>query len=101
MIDRDFLRGFIKLYAFSLAADGEVYGLKILEEMNQHGFSLSPGTLYPALHALLREQDVTVHQRMVEGKNTQVLPAYSKRPARTEGSEGASAHAGEYRVSMT
>jgi hypothetical protein len=23
MIDRDFLRGFIKLYAFSLAADGE------------------------------------------------------------------------------
>ena len=29
MIDRDFLRGFIKLYALSLAADGEVYGLKI------------------------------------------------------------------------
>jgi hypothetical protein len=78
-----------------------VYGLKILEEMNQHGFSLSPGTLYPALHALLREQDVTVHQRMVEGKNTQALPAYSKRPARTEGSEGASAHAEACRVSMT
>lgn len=55
MIDRDFVRGFIKLYALSLAADGEVYGLKILEEMNKHGFSLSPGTLYPALHALLRE----------------------------------------------
>jgi DNA-binding PadR family transcriptional regulator len=63
MIDRDFIRGFIKLYAFSLAADGEPYGLKILEEMNQHGFSLSPGTLYPALHALLREGDVTMHQR--------------------------------------
>ena len=29
MIDRDFLRGFVKLYALSLAADGEVYGLKI------------------------------------------------------------------------
>jgi len=43
MIDRDFVRGFVKLYALSLAADGEVYGLKILEEMNKHRFSLSPG----------------------------------------------------------
>ncbi len=68
MIDRDFVRGFIKLYALSLAADGEVYGLKILEEMNKHGFSFSPGTLYPALHALLREGDVSVRQRMVGGR---------------------------------
>jgi PadR family transcriptional regulator, regulatory protein PadR len=68
MIDRDFVRGLIKLYALSLAADGDVYGLKILEEMNKHGFSLSPGTLYPALHALLREGDVTVRQRLVGGK---------------------------------
>ena len=41
MIDRDFLRGFIKLYALSLAADGEVYGLKI-GEMNKHGFFAEP-----------------------------------------------------------
>lgn len=68
MIDRDFVRGFIKFYALSLAADGEVYGLKILEEMNKRGFSLSPGTLYPALHALLHEGDVTVRRRMARGK---------------------------------
>jgi len=68
MIDRDFVRGFIKLYALSLASDGEVYGLKILEEMNKRGFSLSPGTLYPALHALLREGDLTVRPRMAGGK---------------------------------
>jgi PadR family transcriptional regulator len=68
MIDRDFVRGFIKLYALSLAADGEVYGGKILEEMNKRGFSLSPGTLYPAFHALLHEGDVTVRQRMAGGK---------------------------------
>ena len=68
MIDRDFVRGFIKLYALSLAADGEVYGVKILEEMNERGFSLSPGTLYPALHPLLHEGDVTVRRRMAGGK---------------------------------
>ena len=67
MIDRDFLRGFIKLYALSLAADGGVYGLKI-GRMNKHAFSLSPGTLYPALHSLLRGGDVAVRQRMVGGK---------------------------------
>ena len=41
---------------------------KILEEMNKRGFSLSPGTLYPALHALLHEGDVTVRRRMAGGK---------------------------------
>jgi DNA-binding PadR family transcriptional regulator len=68
MIDRDFVRGFIKLYALSLTADGEVCVGKILEEMNKRGFSLSPGTLYPALHALLHEGDVTVRRRMAGGK---------------------------------
>ena len=68
MIDRDFVRGFIKLYALSLAAEGEVYGLKILEEMNKHRFSLSPGTLDPALPALLHEGDVTLRRRVAVGK---------------------------------
>jgi DNA-binding PadR family transcriptional regulator len=36
--------------------------------MNKRGFSLSPGTLYPALHALLHEGDVTVRRRMAGGK---------------------------------
>lgn len=93
MIDRDFVRGFVKLYALSLAADGEVYGLKILEEMNKHRFSLSPG---PA--ARRGRHRAPAHGRR---KNTQVLPAYSERPARTEGSKRVSAHAGACRVSMT
>ena len=68
MIDRDFLRGFIKIYTLWRAGQGDVYGLQILEEMKALGFNLSPGTLYPALHALLQERDVTVHERVVEGK---------------------------------
>jgi PadR family transcriptional regulator PadR len=85
MIDRDFVRGFIKLYALSLASDGEVYGLKILEEINKHGFSLSPGTLYPALHALLHEGDLTVRPADGRRKNTQVLPPYGERSTGTGG----------------
>ena len=56
------------MYVLWRASDGEVYGLEVLNEMRKLGFALSPGTLYPALHSLLREQDVTVRERLVNGK---------------------------------
>jgi PadR family transcriptional regulator PadR len=68
MIDRDFARGFIKLYVMARAAKTAVYGLQVMEEMNEMGFSISPGTLYPALHALEREGDVIVTKSVVKGK---------------------------------
>lgn len=68
MIDRDFLRGFVKIYTLWRAGQEEVYGLQIAEEMKELGFELSPGTLYPALHALRAERDVTVRDRIVDGK---------------------------------
>ncbi len=68
MIDRDFLRGFVKIYTLWRAGQEEVYGSQIAEEMKQLDFELSPGTLYPALHALLGERDVTVRGRIVDGK---------------------------------
>ena len=68
MIDRDFMRGFVKLYTLWRASRGEVFGMEILDEMRELGFTLSPGTLYPTLHALLNERDVTVIKRKVRGK---------------------------------
>ncbi len=68
MVDREFIRGFVKLYALWRASKGDVYGLGILSEMRELGFDLSPGTLYPALHKLLRERDAVVRRRVVGGK---------------------------------
>ena len=68
MIDREFQRGFIKLYALWRASKGEAYGVQIIEEMRELGFRVSPGTLYPVLHTLLEEEDVTVTDRVVNGK---------------------------------
>ena len=68
MLDRDFLRGFIKIYTLWRASKGEVCGQEIMDEMRELGFTLSPGTLYPTLHALLKERDVTVARRVVNGK---------------------------------
>ena len=78
MIDRDFMRGFVKLYTLWRASNGEVYGVQIMQEMRDLGFTLSPGTLYPALQALLRERDVTVSKRTVQGKVRKCYRATAK-----------------------
>ena len=78
MIDREFLRGFVKLYALWRSTKGGVYGAQILEEMQALGFRLSPGTLYPTLHKLLREQDVAVTSRVINGRMRKVYRAPPK-----------------------
>jgi PadR family transcriptional regulator PadR len=78
MIDREFQRGFIKLYALWRASKGEVYGVQIIEEMRLLGFKVSPGTLYPVLHTLLEEKDVTVTGRVVNGKVRKCYRASAK-----------------------
>ncbi|MBI1361885.1 MAG: PadR family transcriptional regulator [Alphaproteobacteria bacterium] len=34
------------------AAEGDLYGSWMIEELAHHGYKLSPGTLYPMLHAM-------------------------------------------------
>lgn len=68
MIDREFLRGFTKLYALWRASKKEAYGMAILKEMREVGFDLSPGTLYPTLEKLRREGDITWRRRIVGGR---------------------------------
>ena len=78
MIDREFQRGFIKLYALWRASKGEAYGVQIIEEMRELGFRVSPGTLYPVLHTLLEEKDVTLTERVVNGKVRKLYSATAK-----------------------
>jgi len=78
MIDREFQRGFLKLYALWRASKSEVYGVQIIEEMRALGFKVSPGTLYPVLHALLEEKDLTLTDRVVNGKVRKCYRATAK-----------------------
>jgi PadR family transcriptional regulator, regulatory protein PadR len=68
MMDREFQRGFLKLYVLWSASQGETYGVRIMEEMRELGFKVSPGTLYPVLHSLLEEKDLALTERLVNGK---------------------------------
>jgi PadR family transcriptional regulator, regulatory protein PadR len=49
---REFYPGMIRLHILHHAAQEPVYGVGIMEELARHDYRLSPGTLYPILHAM-------------------------------------------------
>jgi DNA-binding PadR family transcriptional regulator len=49
---REFLRGAVQLHILHHAAEGEIHGAWMSRELAEHGYDISPGTLYPTLHRL-------------------------------------------------
>ena len=49
------LSGFIRLHILHHAAEHLVYGHWLMEELREHGYRISPGTLYPMLRGLERD----------------------------------------------
>lgn len=47
--DKEIRLGIWKIHILHHAAERDVWGLWLLEELAEHGHDLSPGTLYPAL----------------------------------------------------
>ena len=48
----DLLSGFVRIHILHHAAEGQVYGQWLIEELARHGYRISPGTLYPMLQAM-------------------------------------------------
>ena len=65
---RDILRGFIKVHILFHATQEPVYGLGLIEELARHGYHLSPGTLYPLLHAMQQDGYLVSQEEVVGGK---------------------------------
>jgi len=68
-LPRDLFLGFVKLHILHHAGREPVYGLWLIEELGRHGYRLSPGTLYPILHALEQEHLLACETRVVAGKS--------------------------------
>jgi len=68
MLDREFFLGFIKIHILYHASKEPIFGVEIAEELARHGYSLSPGTLYPTLHRLEKEGYLKSSSKVVEGK---------------------------------
>jgi DNA-binding PadR family transcriptional regulator len=45
----------IRLHILHHAVEGSLYGQWMIEELRRHGYRISPGTLYPMLHAMERK----------------------------------------------
>jgi DNA-binding PadR family transcriptional regulator len=60
---QELLAGFVRLHILHHAAEGEIYGVWIIEELGRHGYRLSPGTLYPMLHTMERKGYLRSRQR--------------------------------------
>src|SRR5690242_3299895 len=50
--NKDLYAGLIRLHVLHHASEKPIYGVWIIEELSHHGYALSPGTLYPLLHAM-------------------------------------------------
>lgn len=65
---REFLLGFIRIQILHRAAQGPVYGTAIIKELREHGYQVSPGTLYPTLHGLAESGYLRRTEHVVDGK---------------------------------
>lgn len=65
---RSLFLGFIKIHILHHAAQEPVYGLWLIEELKRHGYEISPGTLYPILHAMEKDGLMISLERIVQGK---------------------------------
>jgi len=68
MMDREFFLGFIKIHILYHASKEPIFGVEIAEELARHGYSLSPGTLYPTLHRLKKEGYLESVSKVVGGR---------------------------------
>ncbi|HZP81102.1 MAG TPA: PadR family transcriptional regulator [Chthonomonadaceae bacterium] len=65
---RDIFLAFIRIHLLHHAAEAPFYGAEMLAELARHGYSLSPGTLYPMLHAMEAGGYLECERRVVGGK---------------------------------
>ncbi|GGX29606.1 PadR family transcriptional regulator [Streptomyces lomondensis] len=72
---REFQRGAVRLHILHHAAEGEVHGAWLTKELAEHGYDISPGTLYPTLHRLEADGLLVSEQRVVDGRTRRVYQA--------------------------
>lgn len=72
---REFQRGAIRLHILHHAAEEEIHGAWMSEELARHGHRVSSGTLYPTLHRLEADGLLTSRQVVVAGRTRRLYSA--------------------------
>ncbi len=67
-IFRKLFLGFIQIHILHHARKEPIYGAWMIEELREHGYDMSPGTLYPILHNMESSFLLTKEEKTIEGK---------------------------------
>jgi DNA-binding PadR family transcriptional regulator len=78
IIIRDVFLSFVRVHILHHAAQEQVFGLAMIEELRRHGYALSPGTLYPILHGLEQSGLLVCRDQVVGGKLRKYYRATAK-----------------------
>lgn len=65
---RKFFLGFIQIHILHHARKEPFYGVWMIEELREHGYDMSPGTLYPLLHHMESSGLLEKEDKTIEGK---------------------------------
>lgn len=65
---RKLFLGFIQIHILHHAKKEPFYGAWMIEELKEHGYDMSPGTLYPLLHSMESNKLLDKEERIVDGK---------------------------------
>lgn len=67
-LNRKIFLGFIRVHILHHADEFSVYGVWMIEELDRHGYHVSPGTLYPILHGLEKDGLLRSNEILEGGK---------------------------------
>jgi DNA-binding PadR family transcriptional regulator len=67
-VERKLFLGFIQIHILYHASKEKLYGLWMIEELKEHGYSISPGTIYPMLSIMEKDGMLNSFEENVEGK---------------------------------
>ncbi len=69
---RELFFGLIRIHVLVHAAHQSLFGLAMMKELEHHGYSIGPGTLYPLLHGLERSGLLRSALKKVGGRQRRV-----------------------------
>jgi len=67
-LKRKLFLGFIQLHILHHASIEPIYGVWMIEELASHGYTISPGSLYPLLHQMEEDRLLTRFDKKVDGR---------------------------------
>ena len=91
-MDDSIVRGvflaFVRVHVLHHAAEERIFGLEMIEELRRHGYTLSPGTLYPIFHSMEEAGYLRSANEVVNGKLRKYYDGHGERTAAAQAGEG-------------